>query len=126
MLSECRAVNFLAYLRRFTMASCDTSVYSPPRVSTLQSITQADYTRYEGMHLWQTMTGAARRPGHLLKRRLAAFLRPKCHPILLDTAINSRTTVRLNIYQVPNSCHGKNLQYDVPNGVPSLQCKSDR
>ncbi len=52
------------------------------------------------MHLWQTMTGAARRPGQLLKRRLAGFLRPKCHPILLDTAINSRTTVRLNIFQV--------------------------
>ncbi len=46
------------------------------------------------------MTGAARRPGQLLKRRLAGFLRPKCHPILLDTAINSRSTVRLNIFQV--------------------------
>ena len=61
---------------------------------------QADYTRYEGMHLWQTMTRAARRPGQLLRRRLAGFLRPKCHPVLLDTAINSRTTVRLNIFQV--------------------------
>ena len=69
--------------------------------ATLVCVEQADYTRYEGMHLWQTMTGAARRPGQLLRRRLAGFLRPKCHPILLDTAINSRTTVRLNIYQVP-------------------------
>ena len=65
---------------------------------------QADYTRYEGMHLWQTMTGATRRPGQLLRRRLAGFLRPKCHPVLLDTAINSRTTVRLNIFQVCGAC----------------------
>ena len=75
---------------------------------------QADYTRYEGMHLWQTMTGAARRPGQLLKRRLAGFLRPKCHPVLLDTVLNSRTTVRLNIYQVPPCIPGRDeLSHDM-------------
>ena len=82
------------------------------------------------MHLWQTMTGAARRPGQLLKRRLAGFLRPKCHPILLDTFINSRTTVRLNIYQVQHAA--KAVQDEsMPNcpygdAVPCGNCISSR
>jgi hypothetical protein len=32
--------------------------------------------------------------------KVAAYMRPKCHALLLDDAINLPTTVRLNIYQV--------------------------
>ena len=32
--------------------------------------------------------------------KLAQYMRPKCHALLLDGGINSETTVRLNIYQV--------------------------
>jgi hypothetical protein len=34
-----------------------------------------------------------------LVAKVAAYLRPKCHALLLDATINSPTTVRLNIYQ---------------------------
>jgi hypothetical protein len=40
------------------------------------------------------------RAGEGLADKLCMHLRPKCHPLLLDAAINSPTTVRLNIYQV--------------------------
>ena len=32
--------------------------------------------------------------------KLCAYLRPKLHPVLLDAAINSPSTVRLNLYQM--------------------------
>ena len=32
--------------------------------------------------------------------KLCAYLRPKLHPVLLDAAINSPFTVRLNLYQL--------------------------
>ena len=62
---------------------------------------QADYTRYEGSRLQTALARVAVRPGAALLRRLRGYLRPKCHPVLLDTRLNSRTTVRLNIFQVP-------------------------
>ena len=39
-------------------------------------------------------------PGKALSAKLCAHLRPKCHPLLFDSAINSPATVRLNIYQL--------------------------
>lgn len=39
-------------------------------------------------------------PGKVLAAKLRAYLRPKCHPVLLDGTINTPMTVRLNIYQV--------------------------
>ena len=35
-----------------------------------------------------------------MKAKLCAYLRPKLHPLLLDTALNTPATVRLNLYQV--------------------------
>ncbi len=32
--------------------------------------------------------------------KLCAHVRPKCHPLLLDTSINSPATVRLNLFQI--------------------------
>ena len=60
---------------------------------------QADYTRYEGAHLRTSLAHVAVQPGGALQRRLCCYLRPKCHPILLDSSLNSRSTVRLNIFQ---------------------------
>ena len=38
-------------------------------------------------------------PGQQLVLKLAQYMRPKCHALLLDSGINSDATVRLNIYQ---------------------------
>jgi hypothetical protein len=62
---------------------------------------QADYTRYGGAHLAAALTlplGAA--PGAGLAAKLPAYLRPKCAAILLDPALLTPTTLRLNVYQV--------------------------
>ena len=40
------------------------------------------------------------KPGQQLVLKIAQYMRPKCHALLLDSGINSETTVRLNIYQV--------------------------
>lgn len=39
-------------------------------------------------------------PGSALAGKLCAHLRPKCHPLLFDSALNSPATVRLNLYQL--------------------------
>lgn len=38
--------------------------------------------------------------GRALVGKLCAHVRPKCHPLLLDTSINSPATVRLNLFQI--------------------------
>ena len=60
--------------------------------------------------------------------RLCQYLRPKIHPLLLDAAINSPLTVRLNLYQVgasvrlvglPAVCHARaRCGTKVPRGMP--------
>lgn len=42
--------------------------------------------------------------GQQLVLKLAQYMRPKCHALLLDSSINCDTTVRLNIYQVWGKC----------------------
>jgi len=37
--------------------------------------------------------------GQLLHRKMLRFIKAKCHPILIDSNINSPTIIRLNIYQ---------------------------
>lgn len=70
-------------------------ITSPPLPS------QADYTRYAGTHLAASLTlPLGTRPGAGLAARLPAYLRPKCAPILLDPALMSPATLRLNVYQV--------------------------
>ncbi|KAM7262138.1 hypothetical protein ACFE04_021215 [Oxalis oulophora] len=61
---------------------------------------QADYTRYWSNHLRSTLTVSWQsKPARYLKTKLHGFMRPKCHPILYDSTINSASVVRLNIYQ---------------------------
>ncbi|KAL4860163.1 Telomerase reverse transcriptase [Chlorella vulgaris] len=61
---------------------------------------QADYTRYCGEHIATSLTLPLRKkPGAQLAVRLCQYLRPKVHPLLLDSTINSPQTVRLNVYQ---------------------------
>lgn len=43
---------------------------------------------------------AIQEPGKALLSKLCAHVRPKCHPLLLDTSINSPATVRLNLFQI--------------------------
>lgn len=62
---------------------------------------QADYTRYASTHLAASLTlPLGTRPGAGIMTRLPAYLRPKCAPILLDPALMSPATLRLNVYQV--------------------------
>ncbi|KAL8524261.1 hypothetical protein ACS0TY_014005 [Phlomoides rotata] len=61
---------------------------------------QADYTRYLNCHLSCSLTVISQgKVGTHLKKKLRRFLRPKCHPLLYDSNINSPGVVRLNIYQ---------------------------
>lgn len=46
------------------------------------------------------MVCAIQEPGKALLGKLCAHVRPKCHPLLLDTSINSPATVRLNLFQI--------------------------
>ena len=57
---------------------------------------------------------AVQPPGQQLPSKLCHYLRPKCHPLLLDATINSSSTVRLNIYQVCSSLHASHLQKQLP------------
>ena len=47
------------------------------------------------MACWWPGQGAGRQ----LAAKLKAYLRPKCHAVLLDPAVNSPATVRLNLFQ---------------------------
>ena len=42
--------------------------------------------------------------GRQLAAKLKAYLRPKCHAALLDPAVNTPATVRLNIFQARRPC----------------------
>ena len=61
---------------------------------------QGDYTRYAGEHISTSLTLPKNRGmGAALGNKLCHYLRPKVHPLLIDPAINSATTIRVNIYQ---------------------------
>ncbi|KAI4385161.1 hypothetical protein MLD38_003219 [Melastoma candidum] len=61
---------------------------------------QADYTRYLNNHLRSTLCVLWQgKPSSHLKKKLCAYLRPKCFPIFFDPKINSGAIIRLNIYQ---------------------------
>lgn len=89
---------------------------SPPTPDEGRLVLQADYTRYEGSHLRTSLARLAVQAGANLGRRLCAYLRPKCHAILLDTTLNSRTTVRLNIYQA-------NSKAQAPQALSATACE---
>ena len=60
----------------------------------------ADYSRYAGQHVSAGLTlPRGRRPGRALATKLLAYMRPKCHALLLDETINGAEAVRLNIFQ---------------------------
>lgn len=42
---------------------------------------------------------AVQNPGLQLEQKLRQHMRPKCHPILLDSSLHSAVTVRLNLFQ---------------------------
>ncbi|WOK95814.1 telomerase reverse transcriptase isoform X5 [Canna indica] len=61
---------------------------------------QADYTRYFGIHIRDTVTIKLHaKPLYHLKRQMFLFVRMRCHPIFYDSNINSLTVVSLNAYQ---------------------------
>lgn len=62
---------------------------------------RADYTRYSGAHMKTTVNmPVARKPGLALGSKICHYIRPKILAVLLDEEINSRLTVRINIYQM--------------------------
>ncbi|XP_072953030.1 telomerase reverse transcriptase isoform X4 [Typha angustifolia] len=61
---------------------------------------QADYTRYCDITIRSTITVQTHaRPAYYLRRKLCDYMRPKCHPLLYDSNINSPAIVGLNAYQ---------------------------
>ncbi|GMH42417.1 hypothetical protein BSKO_10336 [Bryopsis sp. KO-2023] len=67
---------------------------------------QGDFSRYIGVKMKSTLSVPLWRsnPGRRLLTRLCMHVRIKCHPLLLDSTINSPTTVRVNIYQMLLLC----------------------
>jgi hypothetical protein len=64
----------------------------------------ADYTRYAGSHISTALClSRTRRAAGGLAGRVAGWVAPKAHPLLLGAGLNSPATVRLNIYQVGGS-----------------------
>ncbi|KAK9843117.1 hypothetical protein WJX74_007218 [Apatococcus lobatus] len=69
-------------------------------VNTASLDIQADYLRYSKKPLSDALTlPLSQSAGMQLEQKLRQHLRPKCHPILLDTSLHSAFTVRLNIFQ---------------------------
>ncbi|GAX76318.1 hypothetical protein CEUSTIGMA_g3764.t1 [Chlamydomonas eustigma] len=61
---------------------------------------QADYTRYCNTHVSTSLcVPLSHKPGQQLVLKLAQYMRPKCHALLLDNGINGSLVVRLNIFQ---------------------------
>ncbi|CAN0862418.1 Telomerase reverse transcriptase [Linum grandiflorum] len=61
---------------------------------------QADYTRYMKNHLSSRLTISwENRPSFHLKKKLRAYMRPKCHALFFDSNINSASVVRLNVFE---------------------------
>ncbi|BDA46320.1 probable telomerase reverse transcriptase [Coccomyxa sp. Obi] len=93
-----------AALPRNTVRGADGQEFMPwcgLLVNTASLDLQADYTRYAGAHLASSLTiPLTKEPGKALLGKLCAHVRPKCHPLLLDTSINSPATVRLNLFQI--------------------------
>lgn len=54
--------------------------------------------------------------------KLAQYMRPKCHALLLDGSINCDTTVRLNIYQVWETRRGREQPHDSRFGTWGIAC----
>jgi len=61
---------------------------------------QADYTRYHGNAMRASLTiQRSKNPGATLWNKMAKLIKYRCHPLTLDTNINSLSTVHLNVYQ---------------------------
>ena len=64
------------------------------------------------MRVFESQTPLVQGTGRQLAAKLKAYLRPKCQAALLDPAVNTPATVRLNIFQARGPCasvQGKRL-----------------
>ena len=70
--------------------------------------------------------------GQQLILKLAQYMRPKCHALLLDSGINSDVTVRLNLYQalvlsaMKMHCYLRSMREDRGSGRGTRQRDDDR
>jgi len=62
---------------------------------------QVDFSKFAGtLYIEDFLTvDTSENQGQLLHRKMLRFIKAKCHPILIDSNINSPTIIRLNIYQ---------------------------
>lgn len=86
---SCKAIRFT---KRTTMASLESQ--------SLFAIRSMCYTEATTRHTICRTFPLVQNPGRMMSSKLRTYLRPKCHPLLLDGNINSPATVRLNVYQV--------------------------
>eukprot|EP00884_Botryococcus_braunii_P019344 jgi/Botrbrau1/6093/Bobra.177_1s0031.1 len=88
---------------------------------------------YRGQHVRDSLTlPLTQAPGRYLASKLCAHLRPKCHPVLLDSNINSHATVRLNLFQafmlaaMKLHCHWAALPQRSPGDPRPLKAAIDK
>ncbi|KJE96616.1 hypothetical protein CAOG_06915 [Capsaspora owczarzaki ATCC 30864] len=61
----------------------------------------ADYSRYSGVYLNESLTvDVSRHPGRSLRHKMIQSLKPKCHAMLLDCRLNTLLDVQVNVYQI--------------------------
>jgi len=66
----------------------------------LPALSAVSFAAPQGNYIRETLTvDTSQNPGRSLCEKLVTYLKPKCHALLLDPAINSLFTVRLNVYQ---------------------------
>eukprot|EP01116_Phalansterium_solitarium_P025677 TRINITY_DN993_c0_g3_i1.p2 TRINITY_DN993_c0_g3~~TRINITY_DN993_c0_g3_i1.p2 ORF type:complete len:243 (+),score=84.93 TRINITY_DN993_c0_g3_i1:52-780(+) len=66
---------------------------------------QVDYARYHGTSIRDALcVERCANPGEQLFKRMCKCIRYKCHPVTLDSHINSLFVIRLNVYQALLFC----------------------
>eukprot|EP00127_Corallochytrium_limacisporum_P004750 Clim_evm104s172 gene=Clim_evmTU104s172 len=74
-------------------------------INTMSLNVMIDYTRYAGTYMSDTLTvDTSERPGAALQRKMFAFFKTKCHPLLLDKRLNSEDTIAVNVFQLMALC----------------------
>ena len=58
----------------------------------------ADYTRYRGNYVSESLTSVS--TGEALRQKIKQLAQPKCIPLLLDSRINSMQVIWINVYQI--------------------------
>lgn len=91
-------------VRQRTFVNADGRSYIPWCGILIDCLTleiMVDYSRYSGEFVRESMNlPLGRKAWTRLPERICGFLKPKCAAIFFDESINSKVTVRVNVYQL--------------------------